>query len=510
MRKRNALPLLLALAGCVPAARTAPAPAPAVPLAAALDSIFDDTTFASAFWGVEVRSLDSGATLYRRNAERLFIPASNMKIVTGAAALEALGPDYRYRTRVEAQGTVAGGELRGDLVVRGSGDPTIAAHFTGDPRAVFRAWADSLRARGITRITGSIVGNDDVFDDVPLGRGWAWDDLDADYSAEVGGLEFNEGFATLRVAPGARPGDPARVALDPPTGYVPVTNRAVTAPPGTPARVEAARAPFQSEVVVSGPVPADTAGVTATVSVRDNTLYFASVLRETLQGAGIRVDGPAVDDDARPDSLRGRAATPLFTHASPPMREILAGFLKPSQNQIGEILLKTLGRELRGQGSASAGRTAVDSLLRVWGLDPRRVAQADGSGLSRYDMVAPDLLVGILTHMTRSPHWSVWYAALPVAGVDGTLAGRMKGTPLQGNVHAKTGTLSGVRSLSGYLTTARGERLVFSALANHHTVAARDADRVAEAALRRLYEAGTQRQTASSVSPPTASQSSTP
>lgn len=488
MRKRNAIPLLLALAGCAPAARTAPAPAPA-PLRAALDSIFDDTLFARAFWGVEVRSLDSGETLYRRNAERLFIPASNMKIVTGAAALEALGPDYRYRTAVGAQGMVAGGELRGDLVVRGSGDPTLAAHFTGDPRATFRAWADSLRARGITRITGSIVGNDDVFDDVPLGRGWAWDDLDADYSAEIGGLEFNEGYVTVRVSPGARPGDPARVALDPPTEYVPVVNRTVTATPGTPARVEATRAPFQLPVTVSGPIPADTTGVTTTVSVRDNTLYFVSVLRETLQAAGIRVDGPAVDDDARPDSVRARPVASLFTQSSAPLREILPGFLKPSQNQIGEILLRTLGHELRGQGSAAAGRTVVDSLLRTWRLDPREVAQVDGSGLSRYDMVAPDLLVGILTHMTRSPNWGVWYAALPIAGVDGTLAGRMKGTPLQGNVHAKTGTLSGVRSLSGYLTTAGGERLVFSALANHHTVAARDADRVAEAALLRIYQA---------------------
>ncbi|MBV9773231.1 MAG: D-alanyl-D-alanine carboxypeptidase/D-alanyl-D-alanine-endopeptidase [Gemmatimonadetes bacterium] len=490
MRKRHAIPLLLALAGCAPAARSAPAPAPAAaPLRAALDSIFDDTVFASAFWGVEVRSLDSGETLYRRNAERLFIPASNMKIVTGAAALEALGPDYRYRTQVGAEGTVEGGELRGNLVVRGSGDPTIAAHFTGDPRAVFRAWADSLRARGITRVTGSIVGDDDVFDDTPLGRGWAWDDLDADYSAEIGGLEFNEGFVTVRVAPGLRPGDPARVALDPPTGYVPVVNHTTTVAPGTRADVSATRAPFQNQVVVSGPVPADTAGVETTVSVRDNTLYFTSVLRETLRDAGIRVDGPAVDEDARPDSVRRRAVTPLFTHTSAPLREILPGFLKPSQNQIGEILLKTLGHELRGQGSAAAGRAVVDSLLRTWGLNPRQLAQVDGSGLSRYDMVAPDLLIGILTHMTRSPNWSVWYAALPIAGVDGTLASRMKGTPLQGNVHAKTGTLSGVRSLSGYLTTAGGERLVFSAIANHHTVASRDVDRVAEAALRRIYEA---------------------
>ncbi len=483
--RRLLLPLLLAAGACAPAAgSTATAPAPArAPLAAALDSVFADTAFARARWGVLVRSLDSGATLYRRDAEKLFVPASNMKIVTGAAALEALGPDFRYATAVGAAGTVAGGELRGDLVVTGSGDPTVSARFgRGDARAVFRAWADSLRARGITRVTGRVVGNDDVFDDVPLGRGWAWDDLDASYSAEFGGLMLNEGFVAVRVAPGVRPGEAARVTLDPATAYLPVEVRAVTAPAGTRPAVEVARAPVGPGIVVAGTVPPDTV-VAEEVAVRDNTLFFASVLRETLLEAGIRVDGPAADADA----LGGAPTpTPLFTHLSPPLREILAGFMKPSQNQLGEVLLRTLGRRLRGQGSGRAGAAVVDSLFRSWGLDTRGLAQADGSGLSRYNLVAPELLVGVLEHMARGPNREVWDASLPVAGVDGTLAARLRGTPLQGRLRAKTGTLSGVRALSGYLPGPAGERLVFSILLDHHTLTAREADRVAEAALLRM------------------------
>jgi serine-type D-Ala-D-Ala carboxypeptidase/endopeptidase (penicillin-binding protein 4) len=487
-------PLLPALAACHPQIATRPmptaAPSPERALAAGLDSVFADTAFAHAHWGVLVRSLDRGDVLYARDAGKLVVPASNMKIVTGAVALEALGPEYRFRTRVAATGPVRAGTLQGDLVVVGGGDPTIAAHFTGgDTRAVFRAWADSLRARGITRITGGVVGMDDVFDDVPLGRGWAWDDLDASYSAEISGLELNEGMATVRVAPGASIGSPAAVTVEPATAYLPVTSTATTGAPGSAVTFEVARAPQGTGIVVTGSVPRDTALVDDEVAVRNNTLYFASVLRESLAAAGIRVDGAAQDADDRGVPLDSAALQPLFTHASPPMREVLAGFLKPSQNQIGEMLLKTLGHELRGgPGSARSGAAVVDSVLRTWGLPSGRLlAQADGSGLSRYDLVAPELLAGILTHMTRSPNWSAWYADLPIAGVDGTLAGRMKGTPLAGNVHAKTGTLSGVRSLSGYLTTAAGEHLVFSIIANNHTLGSRDVDRVAEAALLRAY-----------------------
>jgi D-alanyl-D-alanine carboxypeptidase/D-alanyl-D-alanine-endopeptidase (penicillin-binding protein 4) len=161
--------------------------------------------------------------------------------------------------------------------------------------------------------------------------------------------------------------------------------------------------------------------------------------------------------------------------------------MKPSQNQIGEILLKTMGRTLRGQGTARAGIAVVDSAMRAWGMPPRKLAQADGSGLSRYNLVAPVFLIELLEHMRQSPNWQVFYDAMPVAGVDGTLRNRMRGTPLQGNVHAKTGTVSNVRSLSGYMTTAAGEPIVFSIIVNHHTLTSRDADRLAEAALGRVH-----------------------
>lgn len=488
--RRSAPALLLAFAAaCTPARPSAspplaPALAPGEAMAGVLDSIFNDTAFASAHWGVLVRSLESGRTLYARNAGRMFVPASNMKIVTAAAALEALGPEYRYQTRIAAAGPVRDGVLRGDLVVIGGGDPTISERFHQDVRTVFRAWADSLRAHGVRRITGAVVGNDDVFDDVPLGRGWAWDDTEDSYSAEVSGLQLNEGYVTVRVAPG--PQRAAAVTTQPASDeWVPVIGSVWMAPADSAPRVRVGRADTLSAVTVSGTLPSDTT-VEAEVSVRNNTRFFASVLRQALLEAGIGVDGPSLDADDDPARGRPESPTVLFTHTSPPMREVLAAFLKPSQNQIGEILLKTLGRELRGIGSAGAGIAAIDSMAVAWGLPRRLLAQADGSGLSRYNLVAPEFLAALLTREAGSPHFQTFYHALPVAARDGTLANRMRGTAAEANVHAKTGTLSGVRSLSGYFTTAAGERMVFSMMVNHHTLSARDADRVAEAALMRL------------------------
>ena len=489
---RRSIPAILAVlaAACAPAQPAlAPVPAPGstavrthTPIAAALDSIFDDTLFANAHWGVLVKSLRTGETVYARNAGRMFVPASNMKIVTAAAALEALGPEYRYRTRVAAAGPVSGGVLRGDLVVLGSGDPSISEQMMGDVRTVFRAWADSLRAHGVTRVTGSVLGNDDVFDDVPYGRGWAWDDMDAPYSAEIGGLMMNEGFATVRAEPAG--GQTARVTVRPAAqGWVDVTGTVAVGAPDSEATFRVVRADQGGGLTVSGSIPADTAFVEESIAIRNNTAFFAAALRQALVEAGIRVDGGAYDADERPAVP---TQTVLFTHTSPPMTEILSAFMKPSQNQIGEVLLKTLGAELRGTGSARAGVAVVDSLARAWGMPPRLLAQADGSGLSRYNLVAPAFLVALLERESRSPHAQVFTAALPVAGRDGTLASRMRGTPAEGNLRAKTGTLSGVRSLSGYFTTAAGEPMVFSILMNHHTLSSRDVDRVAEAAIMRL------------------------
>ncbi|CAN5665523.1 D-alanyl-D-alanine carboxypeptidase/D-alanyl-D-alanine-endopeptidase [soil metagenome] len=489
------LALLALLAACAPAAPArAPAPGSLAALGPEIATIFADTVFAHAHWGVVVRSLGTGETIHRQNGGKLFMPASNMKLITGAAVLEALGPDFRYRTEVAAAGPVQNGVLRGDWVVRGGGDPSISERFgDGEARTVFRAWADSLRAHGVTRVAGAIVGVDEYFDGVPYGRGWAWDDLEAYYSAPVAGLQYNEGAIRVQVFPGRQAGEPGIISLNPPTGHVRIVNETRTVEPGRPPRLRYTHSDAAGTLLVSGEIPSNTVAVERDVAVREPTRFFVTALRETLREAGIQVEGPAVlPGDRDEEGLALGRIAPLFVHHSAPMREIIPAFMKPSQNQMAEMLLKTLGRELRGTGSVAAGVQVVDSLFRGWGFaTERQLLMADGSGLSRYNYVSPDLLMELLEHMTRSPNWETWYASLPIAGVDGTLRARMRDTPAEGNVHGKTGTLSSVRALSGYVTTANGERLIFSMIVNGHALSASDADRLVDTALSRL--AGFQR-----------------
>jgi serine-type D-Ala-D-Ala carboxypeptidase/endopeptidase (penicillin-binding protein 4) len=486
MHLRTLALLILLLPGCAALARPLPPPATAPTrapgLAATLDAIFADTAARHAHWGVHLVSLATGQTLYRHGAEQAFMPASTLKVITGAAALTLLGADFRYQTRFSATGTVRAGVLQGDLVIRGSGDPTLSGRFGGDPRAPIRAWADSLRARGITRVAGGIVGVDSAFVGPTLGSGWAWDDLPAAYSAEVGALQFNEGALELQVIPGAI-GSPAIVLLEPFTQYVPVLNQTITAPPGATARLEISRDPRTPAITVSGVVPADTPAVVQRLAIRGPTDFFLAVARETLREAGVVVEGQALAVNDWPELRNPALETPLFTHLSPSLREILPAVLRPSQNQIAETLLRTLGRERGGEGSARAGVAVVDSLLRAWELPVQSFRMADGSGLSRYSLLTPELLSAVLVRMSTHPEWELWSSSLPIAGQTGTLANRMRDPPLAGRVHAKTGTLTGVRGLSGYLRTEAGETLVFTFLVNNHLRPAAVVDRVMEAAL---------------------------
>jgi D-alanyl-D-alanine carboxypeptidase/D-alanyl-D-alanine-endopeptidase (penicillin-binding protein 4) len=439
-------------------------------------------------WGILVVDPGRGETLYSRNADKLFMPASNQKLLTGSTALTQLGPDYRWPTSLWARGPVRDGVLEGDLVVRGQGDPSISAHARGDALAPLRALGDSLRSRGVTRIRGRIVAAPSPFTDSPLGFGWSHDDLDESYSAGVDALYFNEGFSEIAVYGGANAGDPVRVVTRPAATYPPLIVRARTvarAPNGASSadsmaartKITVGQDSSRSGVLVAGTIAAGDS-VVQELAFRDQSAAFVAAMREALRANGITVDEARTDSTARLDSLAG-----LW---SPPLREILPLFEKPSQNQIGELLFKTLALAKTGVGTADSAQQVVTRQLLAWGAAPDGFAVRDGSGLSRHDYVSPRTIVTVLDAMRRSPDFQLFYDALPIAGVDGTIRNRMKGTPAQGNVHAKTGTLDKARSLSGYVTTAEGRLLLFSALANNYTVPTRRVDQVTDALGARL------------------------
>ncbi|HEV7990514.1 MAG TPA: D-alanyl-D-alanine carboxypeptidase/D-alanyl-D-alanine-endopeptidase [Gemmatimonadaceae bacterium] len=457
----------------------------ATALARFADSVANAPEWRSAHWGLLVVDPGRGETLYSRNADKLFVPASNQKLITGSTALAQLGPGYRWTTTLLARGPVRAGVLEGDLVARGDGDPSISAHVRGDALAPFRALADSLRARGVTRVRGRIAAAPSPFTDAPLGFGWAWDDLDEPYSAGVDALYFNEGFTEIVVRAGARAGDVARAATRPVTTFPSLIVRAVTvARPAAAADSATKRTALtvgfdssRAGVLVAGTIVEGDSAVLE-LAFRDLRAAYLAALREGLRAGGITIDEARTDTTARLDSL--------VAMQSPSLREILPYFEKPSQNQIGELLYKTIALHATGVGRADSASQVIGRQLVAWGAVPDGFAVRDGSGLSRHDFVSPRTLVHVLDAMRRHPDFRVFYDALPVAGVDGTIGKRMRGTAAQGNVHAKTGFVDKARSLSGYVTTADGRLLLFSALCNNYSVPTSAVERVQDALAIRL------------------------
>jgi D-alanyl-D-alanine carboxypeptidase/D-alanyl-D-alanine-endopeptidase (penicillin-binding protein 4) len=447
-----------------------------------LDAVFSAPIMAPAAWGVAVRSLSTGEVLYERNAGKMMVPASNMKIVTLAAAARVIGWDAHFTTVLETDAPIEAGTLTGDLYVRGSGDPTINTR-NNRGAAVFADWVAALQAAGIRRIDGRIVGDDNLFDDEGLGAGWAWDYLEADYAAPVGALEYNESVAALTVLPGQAAGEPAVVSLAAGSGLT-VDNKATTAAAGMAETIRLRRRLDVPVLEVRGTVPVPPASAATDepnrtllrkVAVVNPTAYFVQSLKDALVAHGIAVNGDAVDIDDLPPAPPARAESKhvLARTESQPLRDIATVMMKVSQNLYAETLLKATGLAASGAGSSEAGRAAVLETLREWKLDERSLVMADGSGLSRYDYVTADLIASILERFYTDPrHRDSFMATLAIAGSDGTVLNRLKRTRAEGNARVKTGSISNMRALSGYVNTRDGEPLAFAILANDFTLPA--------------------------------------
>lgn len=437
-----------------------------------IDAIVDRPPLAPALWGIEVRSLKTGKVLYARNAIKNLKPGSTLKLVTTAAALEVFGPEERLRTTVQTAGRLDGlGRILGDVYLVGGGDPTLSGRFGGGrATAVLEEMAEALRASGARRIEGRLIGHEGLFKGERRGHDWTWGDLVWSYGAEVSALSFNENSVDLNVSPGEREGEPLVVDASPTSSYYRLDSAATTSGPGTTPALALARDPGANVIRLQGTYPLGQSPWEGRVALEDPARYAVTVFSEVLEARGIRIMGPVVTSSGDlPGNLRV-----LAEHLSPPMAEMLKAVNKPSLNLHAEMLLRLLGSRRKGEGSAEAGHAVVRELLTKWGVAAEGWALQDGSGLSRSDLVSAHELVSLLLAMDRHPHAQVFKETLPVAGVDGTLKERMKGTIAEGRVTAKTGTLRHVNALAGYVTTRRGERLAFAIIANHYTGAAQD------------------------------------
>jgi D-alanyl-D-alanine carboxypeptidase/D-alanyl-D-alanine-endopeptidase (penicillin-binding protein 4) len=420
-----------------------------------INKILSDSRLTIGRAGVVVKSATTGEELYATDAGKLLTPASNTKLFTSAAAVETLGLDYRFPTTVLNDGRKVGSVLTGDLVLRGTGDPTMLAED-------YDALAAEVAAAGIKVVTGKLVADDTWFDGQRLGNDWSWDDESAYYAAPISALtaspdrDYDAGSVIVSVA---ADGAGVKVSTTPETDYLKIVNKATV---GSSTDVLIERQHGTRTVVITGTVAGP---YQEWVAVDDPTAYVSALFRKSLTKHGVKVLGPTVAGTAP------SGANELAKHESMTLGELLVPFLKLSNNIHAEILTKAMGRKAANQGTWSAGLKVSTDFAKANGVQV--INMRDGSGLSRRDGFSPGSIVQLLSAVRGKPWFDTWYQSLPIAGnaerfVGGTLRSRMRNTPAANNVHAKTGSLTGVTALSGYVTSAEGEPLIFSIMLNQY------------------------------------------
>ncbi|MBP6704325.1 MAG: D-alanyl-D-alanine carboxypeptidase/D-alanyl-D-alanine-endopeptidase [Vicinamibacteria bacterium] len=457
-------------------------------LARSIDAILAREVFRPALVAIDIRDLESGKVLYEKNAAQNVKPASTMKLFTTAAILDAEGPGEGAggSTTLETAGRLDGfGRVLGDLYLIGRGDPNLSDRFEWRrEKNPFDQMAKDVREAGITRVEGRVIGYDGLFTDETVPDGWTADDLVWSYGAEVSALSAFDNTLRLRLEPGEVDGDPSRLTALPVTAFLHIDNRVVTSPEGTKANISLSRTLGSRRVVIEGTVPRLGPAWTGGVAIPEPTLFAATLLTEALARLGVTMrDAAATSRVPLPPSLR-----PLASVRGPAVAEQIRVINKESQNLHAETLLRRLGLAAYKDASVEASLRARESFLKAQGVRFEDNAMYDGSGLSRSDLVTARSLVDLLVAMHRHPQAKAFRDSLPIGGVDGTLKRRMAGTSATGRVFAKTGSLSHVNALAGYVDSVSGRRLAFSIIVNNHTRPSKEATEAVDAICALLAE----------------------
>ena len=441
-----------------------------------LKILYSSKQLDDAFLGIYIESLTTGEIIYRHNEYKFFMPASNMKLFTTAAALELLEPEFYYKTGIYHTGNIVNGVLHGDIYIRGSGDPSISGRFyDNDINKAFRDAALFIKKYGINEINGNIIGDDNYFDDIPFGYGWSWDDFPFWYSAQLSALSFNDNCVDFTVKPADFINEDAVVTWFPVTGYIEFENKIKTSPPARTRKIDFWRDLQSNKIVAQGNIQLEGKPYKEYITVDNPTLYTTMAFKVLLDSVGITVSGEVKDiDDIKEQpspeeeyifyEVNCKKITEIN---SPPIPELIKVVNKKSHNFYADMLLKTLGKEFTGTGSIKNGREVVEKFLSKFGIDPVNFYMYDGSGLSRNNLIKPSQIARLLRFMRRSEYFQHYYDSLPIAGIDGSLEERMLNTNCVNNIRAKTGQIQFVRALSGYATAKDNEEFLFVIIGNH-------------------------------------------
>jgi D-alanyl-D-alanine carboxypeptidase/D-alanyl-D-alanine-endopeptidase (penicillin-binding protein 4) len=443
-------------------------------------------------WGVLVTDAKTGEVLYARNADGYFMPASNAKLFTTALALATLGPDYRVRTPVASSGTLdANGMLNGDLVLIGRGDANLSnrkfpygkkEEREGPPEKVLAELAGAVAASGLKEVTGDVIADDSMFQHEKFPSGWLADDILWSYGAAVSAIAVNDNTFSLEVRPAANEGELARYEAGLAADFYSVDNSIRTGARGSEEKLAVARDPGSRVIHLSGTIPLDAQTRRLTIAIEDPAEYAASLLARLLEARGVKIDGGVRARHAGGQPIDAAAPQTVFAeHTSVPLSDEIRLTNKNSENLHAELLLLLAAHEKAGANDYEDALKFASDFFRAAGIADGDVVLSDGSGLSRKDLVTPRAVVQLLRYAATQPWGELYRSTLPVAGEDGTLSDRMKNTFAAARIFAKTGTIGHGNTLSGYATTIRGERLLFSILGNNNNLHAQDANKVIDA-----------------------------
>jgi serine-type D-Ala-D-Ala carboxypeptidase/endopeptidase (penicillin-binding protein 4) len=427
-------------------------------------------------WGLLIADAQTGGRLFELNADKYFVPASNMKLFTTALALAKLGPDYRFHTTLETRGTLsAEGTLSGDLYLVGRGDPNLSnrkfpydlkEEFDGPPEKVLAELADALVKSGVKEIAGDVIGDDSYFPREPYADGWEIGDIVWEYGAAISAIVVEDNTVALTLTPGELAGDPVQAVVEPATPDFTVENHVVTSAANVKSDLTLTREPGSKVVVVRGTMPSKSAPRKLLLALREPAEHAAALLARLLADRSVKIGGTSRALHAPEASAELQRAV-LAEHVSVPLGDSVKLVNKISQNLHTEMLLRAAARKTSIWATPDDLMKFPADFYAAAGITPGDVVQTDGSGLSRHDLVTPRAIVTLLKYAQDQPWFAPYYASLPVAGVDGTLEPLMKNTVAAGRIHAKTGSVEHVRTRSGFAETPAGRRLIFSFLSNN-------------------------------------------
>ena len=430
-----------------------------------INAILDKHKLFGSVVGINIFSISKNKTLYKHNSGETFVVASNVKLFTTAAALEYLGPDFEYITKINYHGDISEGKLDGDIIIKGSGDPNISGRFyCGNITAVPALWADAVKEMGIKTIVGDIIADDSIFDREFICDSWPEDQLSEWYCAPISGLSFNDNCIDIIIKPSRKPGAYAQIHKEPETSYVTLNNNCKTSSNKSKDSYSYSRRPQTNLIDINGYIWIKSQPQREWVTITNPPLYTATVFKEILEHKNIIVAGDARVIGETDMELNHEHHPIIETSSS--LKQAIEVTNKRSQGFYAEQVLKTMGAYIKKEGSFIAGISVIEDLITKMGFSEDQYNIADGSGLSKKNKLTPDIIISLLRFMYGHKHSDIFLGSLSVSGIDGTLKKRLTKVPYKSRIRAKTGYVKGASTLSGYAQTLHDEVIAFSILVN--------------------------------------------